>query len=283
MTCFLRPASSLPFYDPYRCLIWLVYCTIWHLWPPMTCILHSTTCMTCTSTFYNSNFKYVAKLDGVHAALFYDLYCFLLWPCIEYKMICMTLASTTCPLWPVLLPYITCYCEFYEPTRLEIWILAPLAVMTGSICVCTYFYNMLDTQQGCISMQLSFYANTEPRVQQLSSRRSSILWHATVISISQLDSKFKFFHTLAVICNYMRVHIDFYDMLDICFYSSNFKFQREFCASAHIFLWLHTYISMSCFQDICIYDYNYEFLWYLDSNFKIFKMDLIWCKKTSEI
>ena len=160
-------------YDPYRCLIWLVYCTIWHLWPPMTCILHSTTCMTCTSTFYNSNFKYVAKLDGVHAALFYDLYCFLLWPCIEYKMICMTLASTTCPLWPVLLPYITCYCEFYEPTRLEIWILAPLAVMTGSICVCTYFYNMLDTQQGCISMQLSFYANTEPRVQQLSSHRSS--------------------------------------------------------------------------------------------------------------
>ena len=74
----------------------------------------------------------------------------------------------------------------------------------------------------------------------------------------------------------MRVRTNFYDMLDICLYSSNFKFQREFCASAHIFLWLHTYVSMSCFQDMCIYDYNYGFLWYLDLNFKFFKKYSKW-------
>ena len=60
-----------------------------------------------------------------------------------------------------------------------------------------------------------------------------ILWHATKISISQLDSKFEFPHPLAIICGSMRGCTDLYDMLDICFYSLNFKFQRE-CVPLHI-------------------------------------------------
>jgi len=76
----------------------------------------------------------------------------------------------------------------------------------------------------------------------------------------------------------MGVCTNFYNMLEICLYSSNFyswnfRLQREFCASAYMILWLHTYVSMSlCMTDASMT--NYEYLWCLNSNFKIVHKNL---------
>ena len=86
-----------------------------------------------------------------------------------------------------------------------------------------------------ILVPIYFYARTD-------SMPASLCVCASV-HMSHLDSKFKFPDPLAVICSFMRGCTDFYDMLDIYFYSSNFEFQREFYA-------LH----------ICFYYYTHTFL-----------------------
>ena len=41
-----------------------------------------------------------------------------------------------------------------------------------------------------------------------------------------------------------------------------------------MFLLLQTHISMICFQDRCIYDYNCRFLWCINSNFNFFSKNI---------
>ena len=78
---------------------------------------------------------------------------------------------------------------------------------------------------------------------QIKKIQCSIFTTCTVISMSQLDSKFKFSHPQAVICGSMGLrflwHARYLFLVQI-------SYSRGMCALAHMFLWSHAYVSMSC-------------------------------------
>ena len=72
----------------------------------------------------------------------------------------------------------------------------------------------------------------------------------------------------------MRECTDFYDMLDICFYISNFKFQRELYALHTCFYYCtHTFLCHVFMTDTST-TITMGFLWCLNSNFKIVHKNL---------